>query len=633
MKIKSILLFFIISIALVIANLLQNSTQPVYSQETDTVVAEVYLVEAYEVDDVLTEMSRYDIQPSTIIREYAAGEQTYTEGYNLEASDWQDTPDLRSLYWQSHGGMLTDIQASIERQSEEKEFNELEAIAWQEFVEGANASADEFTSIEGCWENNECPDVQIKRLMVVGSNDSLQQLADESDLVSSIEIWDETAAPDPTPVPSETSAPEPVGASSRADAFSAVTSSIANWLPNYGTIDIKPSSTPGQRYVLNLVYWHTSDRVSGFDATSAYEHDFFLNDSDTSQYGPGTYLDDSQSINEVPIVEHWSSTLPSPYLDTRLTDDDYFKAFTIGSADGNAIQSGTYYNYYIRTVNGDASTDNGFLQAQLGYRSPSWCYTTWCVFGSSYVDIYNEYDVDPIPGTFSWTLRELNETIWRGNQGWTRPVAVDNNGNIQWGIAESWSGPDGLSSLPGSGTLQTQVNYRVGNTLVQGIWRNDQGWTRNVPIADDVIQWGSAPAWSGPISISSMPGSGSMQAHGDYAVGNTLVQGVWRNNQGWTRDVPIVNGVIQWGQAGAWSGPISIGGLPGSGDMQVQDNFVTGNTYWQVIWRSNQQYTRSVPIVNGVIQWGQASGWSNTTAQEDLPGSGTVQTQANFVFP
>ena len=112
-----------------------------------------------------------------------------------------------------------------------------------------------------------------------------------------------------------------------------------------------------------------------------------MNDSDESQYGPGTYLDDSDGLDQVPDVSHWSSSLPRAYMDTRSGDPGYLKSFTIGSADGDAIQSGIWYNSYIRTVNGDADDDNGFLQAQLGYRQPSWCYTTWCVFGSEHVNI------------------------------------------------------------------------------------------------------------------------------------------------------------------------------------------------------------------------------------------------------
>ena len=232
--------------------------------------------------------------------------------------------------------------------------------------------------------------------------------------------------------------------------------------------------------------------------------------------------------------------------------------------------------------------------------------------------------------------------VWNTSYGVSRTVAIDASANIQWGNAPAWPGAAGIGSLPGNGVLQSKANYRVGNNLVQAIWRNNQGWTRNVPIVNDEVRWGNAPAvWTGPVGIDSMPGSGNMQAHGDYATSNTLIQAIWRRNdlginQGYARNVPIVNGMVQWGQAQAWIGPIGIESLPGGqygGDMQAQDNCVVGNTYWQTIWRNNIQSTRHAPVINGVVDFNQASAWTTTTAQEDLNlTNSTVQAQGNFIL-
>ena len=236
--------------------------------------------------------------------------------------------------------------------------------------------------------------------------------------------------------------------------------------------------------------------------------------------------------------------------------------------------------------------------------------------------------------TMSTALGSLYEAIWRNDQGWSRSVATDPTGAILWGSAPTtWAGPISISGMPGSGIMQSAANYRVGNTLVQSMWRGNQGWYRYVPIAFDVVQWVSAPGWSGPVSISTMPGTSDMQAGGDYVVGNNLIQALWRNNQGWWRSVPVVNGSIQWPQATAWGGPININTLPGSGDMQAQDNYSIGDTYWQITWRNNVQWTRHVPIVNGTVRFDLASGWSVTTPQEYLPGSGSVQTQGSYFLP
>lgn len=124
-----------------------------------------------------------------------------------------------------------------------------------------------------------------------------------------------------------------------------------------------------------------------------------------------------------------------------------------------------------------------------------------------------------------------------------------------------------------------------------------------------------------------------MQAQGDVRVGNTVYQTAWRGNQGWFREVPVVNGVIQWPSGGGgWQGPLSPSGIPGSGDIQAQDNYVIGSLVWQHMWRSNTRWTRSVPILNGIPQWGSASAWSNTTSDFSLPDPGiNVSAAGSFV--
>lgn len=253
--------------------------------------------------------------------------------------------------------------------------------------------------------------------------------------------------------------------------------------------------------------------------------------------------------------------------------------------------------------------------------------------GTASINAQNDYS-NNTDLNYASSVFDLKEAVWRGNQGWSRDVQLTTNGTIMWWLYPGWSGPASISSIPGSGDLQAQVNYRVGDVLVQGFWRGNQGWTRDVPIVRDVVQWGSAPPFAGPINIGGLPGSGDMQAHGDYAAGSTIIQAIWRSNQGFARNVPIVNGVAQWGQASAWNwnNPISINTLPGSGDMQAQDNFAIYNVYYQTIWRGGQQYRRTVPIVNNVVEFGQASTWTNGTADENLQGSGSVQAQGNYVI-
>lgn len=232
-----------------------------------------------------------------------------------------------------------------------------------------------------------------------------------------------------------------------------------------------------------------------------------------------------------------------------------------------------------------------------------------------------------IPGTLGY----LQQEVWQGSNVRRRNSVVELDGTVDWSTSSDWTQGQ---APPIEGTVQSQVIYQVGNNMIKGVWIDDQGWVQYIPVINDVILWGQPGEWIGPIALGSMPGSGSVQAHGDYVVGNTLIQGIWQNNEGWTRTVPIANGQIQWNLASpTWGGPISISTMPGSGDMQAQDNWVVKDTYWQVIWRNNQQWTRTLPIVNNEVQWSSDFQWINTTAQMNLSDDAPINAQSSYVFP
>ena len=143
------------------------------------------------------------------------------------------------------------------------------------------------------------------------------------------------------------------------------------------------------------------------------------------------------------------------------------------------------------------------------------------------------------------------------------------------------------------------VKFVKRDTLYQDLWRGDQVWSRNVPIINGAPQWGSSSVWVGPGSVGYMPGSGTLQTETYFVINNTLWHGSWRGNQGWSRTIPMINGQIQWASASNWSGPFAISSLPGSGDMQTQTSYVVGNTLWQGFWRGNQGWSRTVPFFHG----------------------------------
>ena len=136
------------------------------------------------------------------------------------------------------------------------------------------------------------------------------------------------------------------------------------------------------------------------------------------------------------------------------------------------------------------------------------------------------------------------------------------------------------------------------------------------------VPGGSCP-WSAPISLTTLPGSGSIQTHSDFIFSNgtKLEQSIWRGDQGFWRIVPVVAGEIVWASAGVWSQPISVSTLPGSGSIQTHSDFIfsNGTKLEQSIWRGDQGFWRIIPMVNGEPQWSCANSLPTATPIPPAP--------------
>ena len=211
----------------------------------------------------------------------------------------------------------------------------------------------------------------------------------------------------------------------------------------------------------------------------------------------------------------------------------------------------------------------------------------------------------------------LHQGYWRGNQGWYRTVPIADEA-VQWEAASPWAGPilpdpplPGTEPpLPGSGLVQSQDAFIIGNLFYQAFWRGDEGWVRNLPIVNGQIQWGSTdPAYQwpdDPIALSDLTvGSGSVLSQEAFIVGDTLHQTFFRESGGYYFVHPIVNGEPQW--TGLLT-PVSYP-LPGIGEVQAQDAYVLGNKVHQTLWQNDECWYRTIPIANGVPQWQSASSW------------------------
>ncbi len=185
-------------------------------------------------------------------------------------------------------------------------------------------------------------------------------------------------------------------------------STSSTWYPNSGSTGTDESGAEGERFVVQYMKW----KKHSFGSSATYEHDFFLYNYNSD----GTYLSSASTLYPdcMPKTTYTATTWPSsakPYVDTRF----YFDRqplrtgcekteipYTIGVAKANVLENGKSYYTYIRTVRGNVSRDKFKVQAQLGHRSPSSCYTTWCSFGDQRTSLVPAWS-EKIPGSVNWT--------------------------------------------------------------------------------------------------------------------------------------------------------------------------------------------------------------------------------------
>ncbi|MCP4358842.1 MAG: RHS repeat protein, partial [Chloroflexi bacterium] len=69
-------------------------------------------------------------------------------------------------------------------------------------------------------------------------------------------------------------------------------------------------------------------------------------------------------------------------------------------------------------------------------------------------------------------------------------------------------------------TNEAQATFVIGNTLFESIWRGNQGWSRAIPIVGGIPDFDNAGSWSGPFGMTNLPGSGNMQTLAAYVIFN-----------------------------------------------------------------------------------------------------------------
>jgi hypothetical protein len=229
----------------------------------------------------------------------------------------------------------------------------------------------------------------------------------------------------------------------------------------------------------------------------------------------------------------------------------------------------------------------------------------------------------------------LVQLFWRGSAGYSRQVAIV-NGTPDFNQAQSWTTPPSSGGNPGSGDVQAWASVVINTTLHQEMWQGNTRWRRTVPITGGIEQWTGATAWvSGLGNFGTQPGSGDTQANNAYRICNTLYQGYWRGDQGFSRTIPIVNNLPDWNNVGSWQGPVTLNSLgAGTGSLQALSIYPISSTQMrQGIWRNNYGYSRTIPIVSCALDWNNATAWSAAVPIGNLGiGSGDMRAQDNYAL-
>lgn len=139
------------------------------------------------------------------------------------------------------------------------------------------------------------------------------------------------------------------------DKVKAQSYSHESWAPYGGSTKV----TQYQAY--NTFYFNNTDK---FSSTSTYEHETQIYNISFANYD-----------------KYWSSNLPRAYYDTPFLDE--LDNFTVGSAYADGIKKYTKYYTYIALKPGSVKSATVRIKGQRGHRSPSWCYSTWCVYPDS----------------------------------------------------------------------------------------------------------------------------------------------------------------------------------------------------------------------------------------------------------
>lgn len=375
----SLLLFIILT------NITPTTAQT--SEPSNTAIASITLKQPISVEEAIQLVNRYELTPLMVEGDFSIGDEQLHDFFIIPPHT--DSTIIKNSYIKQRLAFFVDISAAVDNapSPSEKHSSEL-----QSKMENQATAAKSIVNQQGIL------DVFVSKITLRGNSRSINKIVIDRP-EEAITITDERSIPKTKPQneqkPGTTvSSPNAIGISDN-----------SRWNPEVGVSYVYPSQNGG-RYSTQWMWW---DEIP-FSSEQTYEHDFFLYNYDND----GTYLNgnDTGYPGCFPVVEYAATTWPAeskPYLDTRFAAN-YVScerdemAYTIGAAQADKLTANTWHYTYIRTTDGNSGNDKFKLSAQLGHRTPSWCYTTWCSFGDDsrvLVPAWSSF----VPGTRWWWAR------------------------------------------------------------------------------------------------------------------------------------------------------------------------------------------------------------------------------------
>ena len=218
--------------------------------------------------------------------------------------------------------------------------------------------------------------------------------------------------------------------------------------------------------------------------------------------------------------------------------------------------------------------------------------------------------------TTHYQQRYLQNVFWTETNCRQYIQPYDDNGNPFGAQTDSACN---TTAAPGtnSETIQTYTGYVMGNFWREGMWRNNRGYTRNVPLnSNGTINWGAAPAWSFCCGPQDAP-----RSQDGYIIGNHFYQNVWWTEtdcKEYKRDIDN-NG----NPTGVTTIQTCRTSLPVGSSLTIQSYtaYPVGGNLREGMWRNGIGYVRTVPLnaTNTDVDWNNAPTWSQCCTNNAPP--------------